>query len=144
MQQQNFHEILTEESFKSGSSNREFGLVVGAIIFIIGGIRCYLHEFSGINIFLITLGTILLGCAIFFPSYLKFSNMIWMKLGGVLFKFVNPILMSLLYFFFFVPIGIIMKLFGYDPLHAKFDKNAISYWVNKPKNELDTPMKYQF
>jgi len=42
---------------------------------------------------------------------------------------VSYILMALIYFLVFTPIGIIMRAFGRDPLNRSFDGEAKSYWI---------------
>jgi len=42
---------------------------------------------------------------------------------------VSHLLLALIYYLLLTPIGLLMKLFRYDPMHRKFDKSADSYWV---------------
>jgi hypothetical protein len=67
------------------------------------------------------------------PDLLKVPNRLWMKLGDILFRVVNPIVMFLIYVTTFVPIGLLMRLMGKDPLQKSFDKSAESYWIVRGK-----------
>ena len=44
--------------------------------------------------------------------------------------------MGLVYFLTVVPTGLILKLFGKDPMRRKFDSKASSYWIPREKNAL--------
>ena len=44
---------------------------------------------------------------------------------------VSHIVLALVYFGLFTPVGWVMRLFGYDPLRRKIDRQADSYWVAK-------------
>ena len=37
--------------------------------------------------------------------------------------------MAVIYYLVFTPIGVIMRLFGRDPMERRFDRSAASYWV---------------
>jgi hypothetical protein len=52
-----------------------------------------------------------------------------MTLGGCLHVVVSPVLLALFYACAVVPIGLIMQLFGKDPLRLK--KNSQTYWVER-------------
>ena len=42
---------------------------------------------------------------------------------------VSHLLMTLFYFLFLTPIGILMRLLGNDPMQRRLDRDATSYWV---------------
>jgi hypothetical protein len=46
---------------------------------------------------------------------------------------VSYAVLAFTYFVALTPIGLIMRLFGHDPLTRKFDPEAASYWVTRPK-----------
>ncbi len=52
-----------------------------------------------------------------------------MKLGGVLHVVVSPVLLGLFYYFAVVPIGLVVQLFGRDPLALR--RGRTSYWVER-------------
>lgn len=43
------------------------------------------------------------------------------------------IILSVIFYFLFTPISLIMKLLGHDPLHRKFDKQAKTYWKTRER-----------
>lgn len=42
---------------------------------------------------------------------------------------ISHLLLGGIYYFIFTPVGLLMRLFRYDPLHRRFDKQAQSYWI---------------
>ena len=43
------------------------------------------------------------------------------------------VVLAFTYFVALTPIGLIMRVFGHDPLARKFDPQAPTYWVTRPK-----------
>ena len=58
-------------------------------------------------------------------------NRIWLKLGLVLHRIVNPVIMAILFYGTLLPIGLLMRLLGKDPLRLRLDKKAVSYWLTR-------------
>ena len=73
-------------------------------------------------------------------SFLTPLNLIWIKFGLLLGKFVSPIVMGLVFFFVVTPTGLIMKLLNKDLLNLK-KKNKKSYWIRRKSK---SNMKNQF
>lgn len=42
---------------------------------------------------------------------------------------VSYVVLAAVYYLVFTPTGLLMRLFGYDPLQRRFDRKAESYWV---------------
>lgn len=110
-----------------GSSDRSFGLVFAAFFAIIaclpwlrgGEFRFWAFAVSG-AFFMI---------ALLYPSILSSLNRYWMKLGLILSRIVSPIALGILFCFTIVPIGLLMRVLGKDPLRLKLDPAASSYWI---------------
>ncbi len=47
---------------------------------------------------------------------------------------ISHVLLIAIYYLLITPIGILMKLVGYDPMTRTFDKNESSYWVKRDPN----------
>ena len=63
------------------------------------------------------------------PGSLRGLNRAWIRLGLILSKVVNPLVLALIYITTVVPIGLLMRATGHDPLRLKLDPNAASYWI---------------
>jgi hypothetical protein len=79
------------------------------------------------------------------PQVLAPLNRVWFRLGMALHHIVNPVLMALIYYVGFVPIGIVLKLRGKDPLRLKRDPTETSYWIRRePAGPSPQSMAKQF
>lgn len=45
---------------------------------------------------------------------------------------VSHLVLALVYFLVVTPIGLLARLFGYDPMSRKADADASSYWIDRP------------
>ena len=146
------HETFTREENIESSSDRGFGLTVGGILFAIAALRVGLGWWhSGmvhIGWFEWTLGgigIILFLSGLIAPAILAPLNRAWTKLGLLLFKIVNPIVLGAIFLVTIVPIGLILRATGKDPLRLKFDQNAKSYWIPRdPPGPVPDSMPHQF
>jgi hypothetical protein len=78
------------------------------------------------------------------PSALHPLNRLWMKLGLLLHKIVNPIVMGLLFYGTILPTGLVMRMRGRDLLRLKREPGAESYWIARPPGPAPESMKDQF
>jgi len=74
--------------------------------------------------------------AIYSPVALKILYIPWMKLAFFLSWVNTGIILFLMFYLIFVPIGLLLKLLGKDLLDMKIDKNKVSYWKPKDKGSL--------
>jgi hypothetical protein len=139
------HEAFPEHALE-GPSNRSFGYTVGGILLAFVLVRWLISGgLTPITTALAVVGGVLVLLAFASPDWLAVPNRLWTKLGLVLFKIVNPVVMLLIYAVAFVPIGLFLRLRGYDPLAAAFDKGADSYWNKRSPHEPDpATMRNQF
>ncbi|WP_135081574.1 SxtJ family membrane protein [Terasakiella sp. SH-1] len=136
---QEHHEI-------EGSSDRSFGLTVGGILALIEAYRLWSSNMlDTIGIVLLSIALPLLILGLTYPALLAPLNKAWMKLGFIMFKVVNPVIMFAVYVLTIIPIGLLLRLFGKDPLHLKLEPNAKSYWIERdPAGPSPETMKNQF
>lgn len=122
------------------SSEKGFGLVFAVVFFLIGFFPVMNAGTVRLWALIVAFGFLVL--AYLAPRLLSVPNKLWFKLGMALGAVVAPIVMALVYFVSIVPIGLIIRLTGKDPLRRKLDQNAKTYWI-----ERDQPvgtMKDQF
>jgi hypothetical protein len=137
------HENLLRSEEIAGPSNRRFGLTIGAACILVGGIRwLYAHSHSE---WWLGAGLVVALLAVFWPAVLAPFNRVWLKLGLVLYRIVNPVVMTLLYVSTIVPVGVLLLLSGKDPLRLKPRPDAASYWIERePPGPAVEGMKNQF
>tara|TARA_B100000795_G_scaffold243872_1_gene208041 strand:- start:1143 stop:1535 length:393 start_codon:yes stop_codon:yes gene_type:complete len=121
-------------------SNRSFGV----LFFIVFLIIALWPLKSGYDIRIIPLLTSLtfLILGFFNSNLLKPLNFIWMKLGLMLGKFMNPIILGFIYYLTVVPTGLIFKILNKNLLNLKKKDDKKSYWIIKKKSQ--STMKNQF
>ncbi|MDH5325907.1 MAG: SxtJ family membrane protein [Gammaproteobacteria bacterium] len=87
-------------------------------------------------------------CAIFvataaaYPPILKPVYIAWMKFGAVMGYINTRIILALVFYLVFTPIGLILKLLGKDSMQRTLDQESKSYRVeSKPRvpNEMEKP-----
>lgn len=76
------------------------------------------------------------------PSSLKPLYWLWMKLALILGWINTRIILSIVFYVVILPFGLVMRLFGKDPMHRTFSDKMQSYRVksNQPNTDhLDRP-----
>ena len=122
------HEQLKDFQNTTIITNKSFGIQLSAIFFIIFLIRLYFNFFGVVEIILILLSAFFITISYIKPSFLNLIKIIFLGLTTLLAKFINPIIMFIFYLFIFIPFGLVLKIFRYDPLKEKINKNLKSYW----------------
>ena len=54
-----------------------------------------------------------------------------MKFGELLHRIVSPIALGIVFYLAVLPTGLLLRLFGKDPLRLKIDRGAASYWIKR-------------
>ena len=120
-------------------SNKSFGILFFIVFFAIGIYLFFVKNEVFYNVFLVSLLFLILGLKN--SKILTPLNILWLKFGFLLGKFISPIVIGIIFFVVVTPTGLIMKLFKKDLLRLKKSKSN-SYWIRR-SNE-GTNMKDQF
>lgn len=121
-------------------SERNFGLVFAAVFLIVG--MWPMLRGDGPRWTVLVIAAIFIAIALLAPQVLRLPNRLWFKLGLLLGAIVAPIVMALVYLLAFVPIGMLMRATGKDPLDTNMAPEAASYWIER--KEQPKSMKLQF
>ena len=113
-------------------SNKKFGLFFTFIFLIFSSYSFWKNNFY-VGLILLLLGLTIFFITIINSKKLTLLNKLWMKLGIILGSIVNPIILGILFFGMFFPLGCIMRLLGRDELNLKLGKNTSS-WNYKISN----------
>lgn len=124
-------------------SDRGFGAVMAAASCVIGGFKLW-HASRFWWVWL-ALAAAFGAAAWLSPALLRPLNYLWFRFGLLLHRIVSPIAMAVIFFGAVLPVGLLMRLFGNQPLAPKFDPRAGSYWIAR-KQGTPPPgsMKNQF
>lgn len=85
------------------------------------------------------------GLALVTRGWLKLGRLIytaWMSASLPIGWTISHLILAFTYYLVLTPIGLIMRLLGYDPMHRKFDPEAKTYWVEHQKAS-DTSRYFQ-
>ncbi|MCX7113269.1 MAG: SxtJ family membrane protein [Proteobacteria bacterium] len=161
------HETFSRQEQPQGSNDREFGVVFSGFFLFLAALNYFGKlPFSfdpatitgcpfwsaypeladqALTLSLAAASAIFLLFAVAIPKALAPLNWVWTRFGLVLHKIVSPVVLGVLFFLVFTPIGLIIRLFGNDPLHLRFDSQAQSYWiVRSPSGPEPDSLKNQF
>ncbi|MGE0638667.1 MAG: SxtJ family membrane protein [Thermoanaerobaculia bacterium] len=108
-------------------AEREFGLLIGAILILFGGIWTYRGRFGSWAIAVLTAGCLLLLLGMVRPEWLALPRRGWMRLAELLGGVVTAVVLALVYFLVLTPIGLFKRATGWDPLGRRAAA-ARSYW----------------
>ena len=123
-------------------SNKRFGFFF-TIVFLLTSVYFYI-EFYKIAFYCFCFLTIVFFfITIFKAEILRPLNRLWMSLGLILGVIISPIIMGMIFFIIFTPVGILMRLFGRDELGLKLKKKS-SYWIKREDSNQSNSFKYQF
>lgn len=116
---------------------RAFGVLFGVILATLFGFiapTLFDHKFP---IWPWPIATAFVALALLYPKALKAPYKGWMAFGTVAGWLNTRIILAVLFFLVFTPIGLVVRLLGYDLLNTKLDKTAQSYRSEKPSQNCD-------
>jgi hypothetical protein len=115
---------------------RNFGFITGAFVAFLFGLLLPWFFVSSIPLWPWVISAILLLSALLLPSLLAPVYKIWMHVGHALGWVNTRIILGVIYYVLLLPIGLLMRLFGKDPMTRKLNRGeALSYRIiSPPKN----------
>ena len=114
----------------------EFGLLIGITFpLLIGVIIPYLTA-QDFKLWTLWISLFSIFFALINPNLLLYPYKFWMFLGFVLGWFNSRIIFGLIFFLVLLPVAIIMRSVGHDPLRVK-NFNLNSYREDKKNNKVD-------
>ncbi len=126
---------------RSFRAEREFGLVVGGVFALLSGWWIYRGKFQNVAYVTESLGLVLVVLGLIFPRILVYPNRAWMLLAGGLSFLSTRMILGIVFFLVMTPIGLIKRLFGWDPLQRRAGSSP-SYW--KPYSDRQrNPRHYE-
>lgn len=122
-------------------SLRSFGLVVGAVLLGIAGVVCWRQGWTvpRAALWLAAPGGLLVLLGLVAPLLLRPAYRLWMGLALVLGFVMTRVLLTAVFLLTILPLGLVFRLIGKDPLDRKIDRTVPSYW--RPKEYHDPSPK---
>lgn len=137
MDTQKTEDLYDEEP--RGPSDRSVGLVFAGFFAIFAGVLWY----SGKSWpWALAAAAAFAAIALLRPSLLGPLYRVWMKFGLLLHNITNPIILGALFFLVVMPVGLLRRAFGADPLRLR--RRGGSYWIERPEGEAPVDLKEPF
>lgn len=121
---------------------RNFALIMGAMIVLMFGLLIPWLWSSELPTWPWIVAAILGLCGLVLPKSLGPLHRIWMRLGTVLGWINNRLILSLIFYVFVLPTGILMRLVGKDPMARRFEPTAKTYRIVRTppsSNSMEKP-----
>ncbi len=112
------------------AEGRKFGLTVGVAFLVLTALVWWRGRMGAVYV-LGSLGTLLVFAGLVIPARLGPVNRAWMGLAHLLSKITTPIFMGVVYFMVLTPTGMLMRLFGRNPM--KHEQAGEGFW--QPRND---------
>ena len=117
---------------------RSFGLTTGAIVAGLFGLLFPWLVGVGIPWWPWIVAGVLAAWALLAPTTLAPVYRQWMRLGLLLSRVTTPLVLGAVFFLVFLPAGLVMRVFGRDPLARRFDRSAASYRTPSRRPDRDS------
>jgi hypothetical protein len=139
------HEQFDKRDDVKVPTERSFGRTFAVVFALLAAFSYWHHGFSGRFYAAAAVAAVFAIVTLIAPQTLRPLNLVWLKFGLLLHKIVNPLIMGILFFGVFSPMGFVMRLFGVDFLRVKRKPPAETYWIVKGDDSMpDSSMKNQF
>ena len=114
-------------------SLRKFGMTMGIALLAVA-VFIIMRRHDPQPALLIALIFFILGIAA--PILLKPLYIAWMRFAYLLGWVNTRLLLAIIFYLVFTPIGLVMRLCGVDPLKRKINKKEKSYWEKRESTQL--------
>lgn len=125
----------------SPEEGRKFAFPVGTAFLVLAGIVWWREHHTLATVFA-ALGAPLLLAGLVIPDKLGPVYRGWMKFAHLLSKVTTPIFMAITYYLVMAPIGLFMRLVGYNAVRRK--ETDGSFWVSRPEAKRKSDLTRQF
>ena len=125
-------------------SNRKFGLFFGAVFLLASAYFYFWGNGAVASYVFAALGAVFAAIALLKADLLAPLNRLWMRFGLLLGMIISPIVLGLVFFGLFTPVGLVTRLFGRDELRLRFESKR-SHWIHRdPASAQENSFKNQF
>ena len=124
-----------------GPSDRSFGLVFTAVFLIVALFPLWRR--GAPRWWSIGVAATFLALALAWPKGLAPLNRLWLRIGLLMHRVMNPIIMGAVFYLVVTPFGVLMRRVRGEPaVRRQPDKTVSTYWIER--SEASSPMDQQF
>lgn len=121
------------------SIERQMGALLG--LFSLWG--CFHFEASlPVRLSMAVLALLFFLLTAFKPAFYKPIVRVWMAFGHLLEKIMLPVVMLVIFACLFLPVGLLARAFGHDPLHLRPSAQDKTYWLPAETEPVDFDVMY--
>ena len=120
---------MSDNSAPTRKELRDFGLLTGGLTAGLFGLLFPLLRHHPIPSWPWMVAALLIVPALTLPSVLRYPHWLWIRIGFVLGWINSRIVLTILFFLVIVPMGLLMRAMGRDPVARKLDPDASTYRV---------------
>jgi predicted membrane metal-binding protein len=110
-------------------TDRSFGFTFAAVFAIAGAWLMWRGSRYGLPA--LGIAVVFAAIALVAARLLHPLNVVWMHFGLLLNKIVSPIVLGVIFFGIFAPIGLFFRITGRDALRRSFERGLPSYWIDR-------------
>lgn len=125
----------------TAAEGRRFAFTVGAAFLLLGALLWWRDAVTAARV-VVAIGATLSVAGLLAPGFLTPVYHAWMGLARVISKVTTPIFLGIVYYLVITPMGLLMRLFGRQPLvHRSVDG---SYFVGRASGARRGNLERQF
>jgi hypothetical protein len=113
---------------------RKFSFTLFCVLGFLGGLVLWRKGEAGLLLWGIGIAVFLMG--LIKPRSLGAIHKGWMGISFLMGFFMTHLILALIYYLVLTPMALVMRALGKDPLRLKHDRNAVSYWIERPRREF--------
>lgn len=114
---------------------KKFGITMGTVLFAVTIFIMIRHKHSILPT--LALSVLFFLSALFIPNILKPLYMFWMRLAFILSWINTRLILIVIFYLIFTPMGLLIRLFRKDLLERKIYRHNSSYWKKKEEPVFD-------
>jgi len=130
--------VLKEAARRSRTELRNFGLVTAGLVAGVFGLALPWLRHQEFHRWPWVLSGALILPALAWPPALRYVHWLWVRIGLVLGWINSRIILTILFFVVILPLGLLMRALGHDPVARKLDPQAPTYRVSSRKRTRES------
>ena len=130
--------VITEAARPSSTELRNFGLVTAGLVAGVFGLALPWLRHQAFHRWPWVLSVAFTLPALVWPPALRYVHWLWVRIGFILGWINSRIILTILFFVVILPLGLLMRALGHDPVARKLDPQAPTYRVPSRKRTRES------
>jgi hypothetical protein len=130
--------VMREAARPSSTELRNFGLVTAGLVAGVFGLALPWLRHQAFHRGPWILSGALILPALVWPPALRYVHWLWIRIGLILGWINSRMILTILFFAVILPLGVLMRALGHDPVAGKLDPQAPTYRVPSRKRTRES------